>query len=72
MTRDELVKMIDSGDLQAALLAVGRAWLERYYPEATHATLVARLTDGVPCVVIPVLSQRHAASSSVPLSPLCA
>lgn len=69
MTREELIGLFDAGDLQGLLLAVGRNWLDTYYPDAEYASLVARLTDRLPCVVIPVLNPRRAASSSRPPSP---
>lgn len=46
MTRDELVSMFEAGDLQALLLAVGRAWISRYFPSSDHATFVVDHGNG--------------------------
>lgn len=53
-----------SDDPHAELLRVVRTWVERYYPTAMYTTVVVSLPDGVPNVVIPVVTSS--ASSPKP------
>lgn len=62
----ELLKI--EPDLHALMLAVNRAWLSRYHPDAEYASVIARLRDDLPRVSIPIISDRRV--SALPLLPL--
>ena len=55
MPKEELVRLVESGDLSALVLAVNRAWVQTYYPEARYAELVAHVADGAPDVRLPLI-----------------
>lgn len=52
--RDELLKLIDSGDTYGLMLASVKAWLKGHHPTAEYSVVVAHIRDGVPDVQIPV------------------
>lgn len=55
MNRDELLRLIDSGDLYGLMLMVNRAWLERYHPTAPHAALVTEMGERTPPHTVVIL-----------------
>lgn len=68
MSRDELVRLYDAGDWYGLLLAVGRAWLARYHPEAQYAATAVHIGRGVPEIIIPLLASSRGRGASSPLS----
>lgn len=64
MNRDELLWLIDAGDLHGLMLAVNREWLCKTYPSAEYALLVAHVRDGVPDVQIPIIPSTGKSSSA--------
>lgn len=46
--RDEVLNMLDAGDVHALMLRVGEMWRERYHPGARFVELLADNGEGVP------------------------
>src|SRR5262245_54905210 len=46
----ELFTLIEAGDLHALMIRANRAWLERYYPQSSYASLVVDLGVELPAV----------------------
>lgn len=62
MTAEELVGLLNRGDLMTLAQRVNEAMLAKHYPRAEYATLTAHLGRGVPDVVIPVISPQPVAA----------
>lgn len=41
-------------DLYGDMIEAVRRWLDKYHPDATYATVVVTLTDGMPKLVLPI------------------
>lgn len=55
MSSEELVQLLESGDLHGLMLRVVEEWLSRYRGGAQYAVVVAHIRDGVPDVQEPVM-----------------
>jgi hypothetical protein len=66
MGRDELLRLFDAGDYYGLALGANGLLLEKCHSEAEYAVLAVHLRDGVPDLMLPVIS---AAASSPPPRP---
>lgn len=67
MTRDEPLRLFDSGDLYGLMLLAVRAWLAKYHPEVVDAVLLGQFAVGsLPGLQVPF---TLAASSGISSSP---
>lgn len=57
MNRDELLKLIEAGDLYGLVLIVGKQWLQKYHGEAEYATLLVQHREGVADTVITIQAE---------------
>lgn len=55
MSRDEVLRLYDAGDLYGMLLAVGRAWLAKDHPEVQHAAVCGHIGRGIPELIVPLI-----------------
>lgn len=55
MNRDELLKLIEAGDLHGLMLTVGRAWVEKYY-SGSEASIMVPFGPGRPALDYPLNS----------------
>lgn len=65
-TSQELTALLESGDLHGLMLAVVRAWADRYHPEAQYVNVVAHLGREVPDAQVPVTLRASASASPLP------
>lgn len=60
MGRDELLRLFDAGDYYGLAVRANRLLLEKEHPEAEYAVLGVHIRNGVPDLMIPVLSPTPA------------
>ncbi|VTR99159.1 unnamed protein product [Gemmata massiliana] len=68
VTADELIKLLDAGDLTELAIRVNRALLAKHYPQLRYAVLVGGFPNGVApdlCLPIIPLSPTEPASGFV-------
>lgn len=65
MTPREASNLVECGDLYGLLLKVGRAWIEKDHPDATHATLVVPAGEDLPDNVV-VITPHPSSLQPVP------
>jgi hypothetical protein len=66
MSAPTAVNENDDRDLLAEWLELGREVLERYWPKATHAVLVAEQGEGLPAVQLVVTLNASVSACPVP------
>ena len=70
MNADELVGLVEKGDLHGAMLLVLRAWLAKYHPEVNDLVLLGEIAQGrQPGIRIPITSVSSPLLVSSPPSP---
>lgn len=69
MTRDELTAMFDRGDWYGLALRANRLLLGKEHPDAEYAVLAVHLRDGVPDIMIPVVSSTASVPTPRPSAP---
>ena len=69
MNADELLKLLDAGDLHGAMLGVVRMWLERYYAESLGLGVFVWVHADLPPVRITIPASASA-SSPAPVAPV--
>ena len=68
MDANELVGMLERGDLYGLMLRVNRIWLDRDHPGSKYGCVTAQLGEGVPDLVVPIIQGCPSASPTLPAS----
>jgi hypothetical protein len=72
ISRDDVLKMFDTGDLYGLVLSVGRAWVGKDHPKAQYGLIVVHLGDNVPDAQVPLILSASSPVSGLPPQPLSA
>lgn len=67
MSRDELVRMLDAGDLYGVFVRIGRMWLAKDHPECISAATIVDLGRRHPVLQVPIIPASGAAAEPFPV-----
>ncbi len=64
MNAQELVKLLESGDLYGLMLATVREWVRKHHPSVHSLTLVGDFGREEPAIQLPIKAEVSASSRS--------